>query len=185
MSHSMLIQRARVWRYRRLWTCGQLSGSPKLWQPALFLGPGRIVLGEEVEFGWPTSGGFYSGYCHVEASTHDALIEIGDRAQINNDAVLKSEGAGIHIGERALIGSHACIYDSDFHELAPSRRRGGRAAMAPVELEENVFLGDRVLVLKGVTIGMDSVIGAGSVVTGSIPAGVLAAGNPARVIREL
>jgi maltose O-acetyltransferase len=57
--------------------------------------------------------------------------------------------------------------------------------MAPVHLEENVFVGDGTRILKGVTIGRDSVVGAGSVVTRSIPAGVIAAGNPARVVREL
>jgi maltose O-acetyltransferase len=57
--------------------------------------------------------------------------------------------------------------------------------MAPVRLEENVFIGDGTKILKGVTIGRDSVVGAGSVVTRSIPAGVIAAGNPARVVRDL
>ena len=57
--------------------------------------------------------------------------------------------------------------------------------MAPVHLGENVFVGDGTRILKGVTIGADSVVGAGSVVTRSIPAGVIAAGNPARVVREL
>ena len=77
------------------------------------------------------------------------------------------------------------IFDSDFHELHPDRRRGGTPRMAPVVLEENVFVGDHAIILKGVTIGADSVIGAGSVVTGSIPPGVIAAGNPARVVRPL
>jgi len=54
-----------------------------------------------------------------------------------------------------------------------------------VHLGENVFIGDGAKILKGVTIGRDSVVGAGSVVTRSIPAGVIAAGNPARVVREL
>jgi acetyltransferase-like isoleucine patch superfamily enzyme len=54
-----------------------------------------------------------------------------------------------------------------------------------VTLGENVFVGDRSLILKGVEIGAHSVIGAGSVVVSSIPEGVIAAGNPARVIREL
>ena len=104
---------------------------------------------------------------------------------INNGAFFKSEGPGIRIADDALLGSRVVIYDSDFHELDPRRRRTGRPAMAAVELSENVFIGDRVIILKGATIGANSIIGAGSVVSGPIPAGVIAAGNPARVLREL
>ncbi len=181
----MLVQRARIWKYRRLSTCPNVSGTPIVWQPVLFLGRGRIEMGSEVEFGWPTSGGFHSGYCQVEATFPDSVVEIGDGAQVNNDALIKSEGPGIRIGPRALIGSGVCVYDSDFHELDPRRRRGGTPATARVTLGENVFVGDRSLILKGVEIGAHSVIGAGSVVVRSIPEGVVAAGNPARVVREL
>jgi acetyltransferase-like isoleucine patch superfamily enzyme len=180
-----LAQRPRVWKYRVLSTCPHVSGSPVVIQPLLLLGPGRIELGRGVEFGWRKSDGFFTGYCHVEAARPESVIEIGDGAMINNDAFIKSEGPGISIGPRALLGSRVCIYDSDFHELDPGRRIGGQPAMAAVELGENVFIGDRVMILKGVKIGADTVIGAGSVVTGSIPAGVIAAGNPARVVREL
>jgi len=162
-----------------------MSGSPLLLQPVLFLGDGTIILGADVEFGWRTSTSFYTGYCHLEASTPDSVIEIGDGAQINNNAFIKSEGPGIRIGARALLGSEVTIYDSDFHDLRPDRRRDGRPRMAAVELAEDVFVGDRVLILKGVRIGAHSVIGAGSVVTSSIPDGVIAAGNPARVIGEI
>ena len=182
---SAFLQRGRIWKYRRLSTCRRVSGSPIAIQPLLLVGEGRIVIGRDVEFGWPTSASFYTGYSHIEASTPDSAIEIGDEAQINNNAFIKSEGPGIKIGPRALLGSHVTLYDSDFHDLRPDRRRGGFPCMAAVELGEDVFLGDRVLVLKGVTIGEHSVIGAGSVVTSSIPAGVIAAGNPARVIRAL
>ncbi len=105
--------------------------------------------------------------------------------QVNNNAFIKSEGPGIRIGANALIGSCVEILDSDFHDLHPDRRRGGKPQMAAVELEENVFVGDGAKILKGVRIGAHSVIGAGSVVTKSIPAGVIAAGNPARVIGEI
>jgi acetyltransferase-like isoleucine patch superfamily enzyme len=179
------LRSARIWKYRALSTCRRVSGSPIVVQPVLFLGPGAIVLGREVEFGWPKSTAFYSGYCHVEAARPEAVVEIGDRVQINNNAFIKSEGPGIRIGADALLGSEVTIYDSDFHDLHPDRRRGGQPRMAPVELGENVFVGDRVVILKGVSIGAHSVIGAGSVVTASIPEGVIAAGNPARVIRSL
>jgi acetyltransferase-like isoleucine patch superfamily enzyme len=180
-----LTQRPRIIKYRALSTCRRVSGSPLTLQPVLFLGDGAIVLGDGVEFGWPRSMSFYSGYCQLEVSTPEARIEIGDGAQINNNAFFKSEGPGIRIGARALLGSEVTIYDSDFHDLRAGSRRGGQPSMAAVELAENVFVGDRVLILKGVRIGANSVIGAGSVVSSSIPEGVIAAGSPARVIKAI
>jgi acetyltransferase-like isoleucine patch superfamily enzyme len=180
-----LAQRPRIFKYRALSTCHRVSGSPTIMQPVLFLGPGAIVMGDDVEFGWPRSTSFYTGYCHLEASTQDSAIEIGDGVQINNNAFIKSEGPGIRIGARALLGSEVTIYDSDFHDLRPDRRRNGRPNMAAVELAENVFIGDRVMILKGVRIGANSVVGAGSIVTSSIPEGTIAAGNPARAIKAI
>ncbi len=179
------LRRSRIWKYRALSTCRRVSGSPVILQPVLFAGDGTIVVGRDVEFGWPTSVMFYAGYSHIEAYTPDSLIEFGDGVQINNNAFIKSEGPGIRIGARALLGSHVEIFDSDFHDLRSDHRRDGRPRMAPVELGENVFIGDGTKILKGVSIGAHSVIGAGSVVTKSVPAGVIAAGNPARVIRSL
>jgi acetyltransferase-like isoleucine patch superfamily enzyme len=180
-----LTQRTRHWKYGVLSTCPRVSGSPLKLQPVLFVGPGEIVLGEGVQLGWKRSPLFYTGYCHLEVSTPGARIELGDRVEFNNNAFLKSEGAGIRVGADGLFGANVEIFDSNFHDLDPARRRGGTARMAPVEIEENVFVGMGVKILKGVTIGADSVIGAGAVVTSSIPAGVIAGGNPARVIREL
>lgn len=184
-SLSSAIRQARIWKYRALSDCTRVSGSPTVLQPVLLLGKGTVSFGRDVEFGWPRSTQFYSGYCHVEASTPESRIEFGDGVQVNNNAFIKSEGPGIHIGANALIGSCVEILDSDFHELHPGRRRGGKPQMGAVELEENVFIGDGVKILKGVRIGAHSVIGAGSVVTKSIPAGVIAAGNPARVIGDV
>lgn len=180
-----LAQRPRILKYRALSTCRRVSGSPTALQPVLFLGYGTIALGEGVVFGWTRSSSFHTGYCHLEASTPHSRIEIGDAVEINNNAFVKSEGPGIRIGARALLGSEVTIYDSDFHDLRAERRRDGQPRMGAVELAEDVFVGDRVLILKGVRIGAHSVIGAGSVVSSSIPDGVIAAGNPARVIREL
>jgi acetyltransferase-like isoleucine patch superfamily enzyme len=182
---SDVIRRARIWKFHAMSTCKRVSGTPVVLQPVLLLGDGAIVFGRDVEFGWPRSAQFYNGYCHVEASTPESRIELGDGAQINNNAFIKSEGPGIRIGANALLGSNVEILDSDFHDLHPDRRRGGRPRMARVELCENVFVGDGVKILKGVSIGAHSVIGAGSVVTKSIPGGVIAAGNPARVIGEI
>ncbi len=180
-----IAQAPRIWKYRLLSSCRPAGGSPRILQPVLFSGSGEIRLGEGVQFGWPDSPLFYSGYCYVEASGEAARIEVGDRTEFNNNLMIKCEGAGIRIGRDGLFGAHVEIFDSDFHDLHPERRKTGAARVAPVEIGDNVFVGMAARILKGVTIGSDAVIGAGSVVTGAIPAGVVAAGNPARVVREL
>ena len=91
----------------------------------------------------------------------------------------------ITIGKRVLIGAGACIWDTDFHPLDPILRqqhatRG--AKFAPITIEDEVFIGARSLILKGVSIGRGAVIGAGSVVTKNVDAGEIVAGNPARII---
>jgi maltose O-acetyltransferase len=180
-----LFQRPRIWKYRLLSNCSWQGGPAVILQPVLFIGPGTVSLGEGVQFGWKASPLFYTGYCHVEVNRETSLVEVGDRTEFNNNLLIKSEGAGIHIGRDGLFGANVEIFDSDFHDLHPSRRRDGTPKMAPVEIGDNVFVGMGVRILKGSRIGSDSVIGAGAVVAGDIPAGVIAAGNPARVIREL
>ena len=93
----------------------------------------------------------------------------------------------ITIGDDVWVGANCVITDTDFHPLRLEDRlaRPLDGATAPVTIEDGVFIGMHSLVLKGVTIGAHSVIGAGSVVTRDIPAGVVAAGNPARVLRPL
>lgn len=179
------MQRPRILKYKLLSTCRRVEGDPIVLQPVLFVGPGRVALGERVLFGWRNSPLFYSGYCHLEVGTEEAAIEIGDRTEFNNNVFLKSDGAGIRIGRDGLFGPYVEILDSDFHELDPARRKAGTQQAKAVEIGDNVFVGGGARILKGANIGSDSVIGAGSVVTGEIPAGVVAAGTPARVVREL
>ncbi len=90
----------------------------------------------------------------------------------------------ITIGDNVVIGANSSIMDTDFHPLNPQTRkeRPQDAKTAPVVVEDDVFIGMNALILKGVTLGKGCVIGAGSVVTRSIPSMVIAAGNPARVI---
>jgi acetyltransferase-like isoleucine patch superfamily enzyme len=93
----------------------------------------------------------------------------------------------IVIGDDVWVGGNCTITDTDFHPLRLEDRlaRPLDGATAPVVIEDGVFVGMQSLILKGVTIGARSVIGAGSVVTRSIPPYVIAAGSPARVIRQL
>lgn len=124
------------------------------------------------------------GTVRLQARGADALITVGAGTLFSNNVQVIAERS-ITIGQRCLIGDAVLILDSDFHNLSAEGRHRQPAATAAVVLEDNVFIGSRVIILKGVTIGKDSVIGAGSVVVRSIPPGVIAAGNPAKVIRNL
>lgn len=113
---------------------------------------------------------------------------------IGNDSGLTSctiaAGSSVKIGERVLIGGGVVITDSDHHvvDMPTGRRFAGlppKAADRPVIIGDDVFIGARSIILKGVEIGNGTVIGAGSVVSASIPAGVVAVGNPCRVVRAL
>lgn len=115
----------------------------------------------------------------------EAVLSIGSRTGISNAAITCA--SKVEIGNDVLIGSGAKIYDTDFHALNWQQRKnnGGGVKCAPIRIENKVFIGAGCTILKGVTIGEESVIGAGSVVTRSVPAGQVWAGNPARYVREL
>ena len=115
--------------------------------------------------------------CILSTRNKDAIIEIGDNSGLSGVVIRASEK--IVIGNNVLIGANAIITDADGH---PERRPTNPK---PVIINDNVWLGMNVIVLKGVEIGRNSIIGANSVVTGSIPANVIAAGNPCRVLKEL
>ena len=120
--------------------------------------------------------------CSFSAMSMTARVKVGDYCAFSGTVIASSES--ITLGDRVVCGGNTTITDTDWHGLHPSERRNpGRTA--PVVLEDDVFLGLGVTVLKGVTIGHGTFVAAGSVVTRSLPPMVLAAGNPARVIREL
>ncbi|MCC9204278.1 sugar O-acetyltransferase [Arthrobacter sp. zg-Y769] len=108
-------------------------------------------------------------------------ISLGKRVFINAGCRFQDQG-GIRIGDDCLIG-HNVVLATLNHDLSPDRRADMHPA--PVTLGRNVWLGSNVTVLPGVSIGDDSVVAAGAVVTKDIPARSLAVGSPARVIRSL
>ena len=117
-------------------------------------------------------------YCDYGSQIH---IEAG--AYVNVNCVFL-DPAAIHIGPQAFLGPSVQLYTAT-HPLDAKARADGPESALPIRIGARAWLGGGTIVCPGVTIGDDTTIGAGSVVTRSIPAGVLAAGNPCRVIREL
>lgn len=116
--------------------------------------------------------------CMVSTLTKNATITLGDGCGFSGTVI----GAFLRIslGKNVRCGANTLITDSDWHSDDP---RSGPPK--EVIIEDNVWLGEGVKVLKGVIIGENTVIGAGSVVTKNIPANVIAAGNPCKIIKYL
>jgi maltose O-acetyltransferase len=110
-------------------------------------------------------------------------ITIGAGTFVNLDVVML-DVCEIRIGAHCQIGPRVQLL-TPAHPVDPDPRRAGWEYAAPITIEDNVWLGGGVIVCPGVRIGQDTVVGAGAVVTRDLPAGVVAAGVPARVLREI
>lgn len=141
---------------------------------------GNIRLGDCVHL--HASAGHYTRLCTWTTDGREGRISIGDYVLISpGTQIIASES--ISIGSNTMFASGCYVSDSDWHDTYDRTRELDKHA--PIVIGDNVWLGVRVIVGKGVTIGDNSIIGAGSVVTRDIPANVIAAGNPARMVREL
>jgi acetyltransferase-like isoleucine patch superfamily enzyme len=118
--------------------------------------------------------------CEIGATVPDARLKIGDRVFINQGASVTAT-CYVEIGDDTQIGPFTTIYDTNYHTVDPDHP----LQSAPVIIGTNVWLGHGVVVLPGSKIGDHTVVAAGSVVKGDLPPRVLAAGNPAQVVREL
>ena len=110
-------------------------------------------------------------------------IEVGENFFANFNLVILDE-ARVTFGDNVFIAPNCAFYTAG-HPLDVAQRNAGLEYSLPIRVGNNVWIGGNVCVMPGVTIGDNTVIGAGSVVVHDIPAGVLAAGNPCRVIRQL
>lgn len=167
-----LVLQAR-WHLRRATSVGPRV---RLWGRAVASNYGTMIIGDRARLvGTIVPLELYAGA--------DAVLEIGAGSFVNYGCSIAANRE-IRIGPRCNIGTYVIIMDNDFHRIEPERR-AEMPDSAPVILEENVWLGARVTVLRGVTIGAGSVVAAGSVVVKDIPPRSLAAGAPARVIRSI
>ncbi len=122
---------------------------------------------------------------HLEAPFY---LDYGYRTTIGDDFFSNFnltilDGGGVEIGDRVFIGPNVGIYTAN-HPTDVRRREKGYEWVLPVKIGNKVWIGGGVTILPGVTIGDNTVIAAGSVVTKDIPANVVAAGNPCKVIKE-
>jgi acetyltransferase-like isoleucine patch superfamily enzyme len=143
-------------------------------------GPGSMELGNHVNL----SG--RSCFYFMRGMPARPVIRLGDHVFLGNGCTL-SAAAQITIGDHCLLSAAVRVHDNDGHPLdAEKRRRSapiGPDDVAPVRIDENVWIGAEATILKGVHIGRDAVVGTGAVVTADVPAGAVVAGNPARVVR--
>jgi maltose O-acetyltransferase len=110
-------------------------------------------------------------------------ISVGERFYANFDAVML-DGARITIGDHVLLGPRVGIYTAN-HAIDPAERVAGACYAKPVTIGDAVWIGGGVTIGAGVTIGDGAIVAAGAVVTRDIPARTIAAGNPARILREI
>jgi acetyltransferase-like isoleucine patch superfamily enzyme len=117
----------------------------------------------------------------ITAWGRNARVEIGDQVGISGCSIVACER--ITIGNRVLIGAGALIIDTDAHPLSPQDRANGLPpSTAPIIIEDDVFIGARAIILKGVHIGRGAVVGAGSVVVKDVAEMTIIGGNPAKLI---
>lgn len=158
-----------LWHLRH---CTRVGRLPRVYGRPRITNLGEIVVGDKFLF-------FSNTVTSEMVAYPEGRIEIGSDVFINYGASLSAHRL-VRIGDGCQIGSYACLMDNDYHRVEDRSQPG---ESIPIVLGKNVWLGVRVIVLKGVTIGENAVIGAGSVVTKNVPAHCLAAGVPAKVVR--
>jgi maltose O-acetyltransferase len=140
-------------------------------------GPGKVIFGDDI-----------NAWCHTEKNVFitylpEARISVGHGTRLNGISAMAY--STIKVGSRCIVGSTMMV-DTDFHSTDPALRHDPDApfAVAPIELKENVWVAGQSAILKGVTIGENSIVAFRAVVTKDVPPNVIVGGNPARVVKE-
>ena len=145
-------------------------------------GKGSIIVGDHVKIDGRCSFSFAARF------SDDPTLEIGDNTIISANCGF-TVGKRITIGSNCMLASEVNLFDSPGHPTSPEKRLAGlppsEDMVRPITIGNNVWIGRRSMIFPGVTIGDNSIVGAGSIVTKSVSPNTLVAGNPARVIKSL
>lgn len=174
--HYLFLKNARNWfkikniiakyKFSKIHGCPNIVGI----SPVIY-GKGKIIVGTNLLM--------INRSIPIELSADtDARIIIGNNVFINNGVVIKAQNK-IVIGNNTLVGNQTIIYDTDWHGI-----NGEKTKISPVKIGNHVWIGSRAIILKGVIIGDNCIIGAGSVITKNVPENSIVAGNPAIFIRK-
>ena len=151
------------------------------------IGQGKIVIGDNFCM---TSGEHINPIsANMQASfftdSPNAQIQIGDNVGMSSTRIWIHNG--LTVGNNVKIGGGVLLIDTDCHPVDYLVRRNSNegTCSSPIVIEDDVWIGAQSIVLKGVTIGARSIIGAGSVVTKSIPSDCIAAGNPCKILKKM
>lgn len=187
--HSILLQLGRKVKKIQL----------KIFNPEVSLGPGvivdyktvviskgnKITLGENVYIR-SDSRGYQAGMpfpATLLTDVKNATISIGSNTRIVGAYIHAQDS--IVMGKNCLIASGVNILDSNGHQVYSTNRTVNRDTPEKIVLGDNVWVGINAIILKGTTIGSNSIVAAGSVVKGTFPDNTLIAGNPAKVVKTL
>lgn len=149
-------------------------------------GIGMVNIGDYCSLGYQPAIRLGNGEILLQARERNSIVLIGNRCSFSNNIFIIAR-TQIELGEGCLVGDRVTIMDADFHEIDPrAREKGvGSGETAAVKIGNNCWIGTDAMILKGVTVGDDSIIAPKSVVTKSFPAKSIIAGVPATLVRSL
>jgi acetyltransferase-like isoleucine patch superfamily enzyme len=185
----VVLRESFIWALRFFWyeplfrsQCVSVGQGFQMEKLPYLTGKGRIMIGERVRFSGKPSIGFSS-----RVSDAPELI-VGDGTFIGHNCTFHV-ARSVTIGKNCLLAGGVKVHDFDGHPVDAARRRANEPFppenSKAVNIGDDVWVGTGALILKGVTVGSRSIVGAGAVVTKDVPADVIVAGNPARVVKHL
>lgn len=146
-------------------------------------GQGTVMIGKGCIFGYRPGGHFYKGIIDLQPRYKEANILIGNNVKTNNNLIICSANH-IEIGDNTLIGEGVTILDHEAHGLAADKRNQ-LGEIGKIIIGRNVWLGNKVTVLKNSEIGDNTIVATGAIVSSKFPANVIIGGIPAKIIKEL